>query len=358
MNPRMYILAVALLLLLLVLGEVCHQKYYTRPLLFTELPFDLGFLQKQYDYQFGSFLIKKDSFYLLVFMDKNKKVNLYNTSIGQIEDSIDLSKYVDGLQFYSAKIINDRLYFLDIDHKSLFLFQISTKRIPCLDTLYHFDSILNWNKYYIRCQARNVFEVKGSQLFLAYGIFNAPSCIDSTAYLEIDLSRSKEHLLVKKVFAYPAEYNRNYHYKTDTWLRFNEKNDKFVGFANNNTIYRSSPGEIGYNKTCFERQSTSRAFDWNKINNLSYIRWFVLTDESNENVVVLNNNTLLLIKRLQKTTLDDENNFEYYILDQDLHTISHNSFQNGIHPWFCYAYKNGFLVAGDKLNKAYYYEAY
>src|SRR5690242_6526697 len=142
MNPRIYIMAVAVLLLMLLLGEICHQKYYTRPLHVTELPFNLGFLRKGYDPQFGSFLVKKDSSYLLVFMDKNKKVNSFNLSAGRVEDSIDLSKYANDLQFYAAKILNDRLFFLDIDHKSLYVFQISAKRIPCLDTVYHFDSIL------------------------------------------------------------------------------------------------------------------------------------------------------------------------------------------------------------------------
>jgi len=218
--------------------------------------------------------------------------------------------------------------------------------------------MLDWKNYYLRCQARNVFEVKGNQLFLAYGIYNARSCLDTAAYLEIDLSKPNDHLLINKVFSYPKEYYRSYHYKTDTWLRFEDSSDQYIGFANNNTLYKASSSESGYSTISFEKQSAFRAFNWSRVNNLAYIRWFVITDESNDNAVILNNNTLLIIKRLRRNEITEECEYEYYILDRNMNTIHHNSFQQSIHPWFCYAWKNGFLVFSKKLDKAFYYETY
>ena len=358
MNPKKYILTVSLLLLLLVIAETCRMKYFTKPLKYSELPFSLAPYKDKIDPQFGSFLWQEDSTFYFVFLDDHRKLNFYNAGDKTIAGIIDMEKYLKGLRLFCCRIIGKQLWLFDCDHKSLLQFNFPDKNNISLANTYSLDSLLNWKHYFLRYQYRNLFEVKDSLLFLSYGIFDRSTYdLDSTAWLMLNLFRPDDHYQLKKIFRYPDDYQKGWHYNTDTWLRFPGENTVLSGFASDNLLYKWLPAQNIFTENRFDAAADFRKFNWNKINDLSYIRWYIFTDECNDNVITLNNNSLLVLKRLPRSEIADACRYEYYVLDDNLAVTSHNEFRQEIHPYFCYPWRQGFMIFAEDLSKAYYYAA-
>src|SRR5215831_7608888 len=358
MNFRIYLLTVTLLLALLVIGEIVNQKHYTRPLPHTEIPFRLDTLKDKMDPRFGSFLRNNDSSCEFIFLDYEMNINFYNPSLNTFRKS-DMSPHLKNLKLFSARLINNLLYLLDCDHKTFSVFNVGDSNRPTPLHVWDLNNILNWNQYYLRFQYRNLFEIRDSLLYLSYGRYNTDACcLDTTAWLMLNLADERHNFSVKKIFPYPSEFLKGEHYNLNTWICFPGNNMLCAGFHACNRLYRCMPGQTVFFVSEFERHSWYRKFEREKLNNLGYIRWHTFTDESNENAIILNNGTLLIIKRLRREEIKDISKYEYYLLDSTFSLLSHNTFQQAIHPGFCYAWKKGFLVLTENLDKAFYYEAY
>jgi hypothetical protein len=287
--------------------------------------------------------------------------------IGSLEDSlaavqkIQLSYLVPFIdkELYSLSMNNDTFNLFISEQKMLYRFCLNEQFKISYFKTFDFKKVINEKKYFFRFNVAQGFKIIPPYAYIPFGSTSSwNDFMDKKAYFKISLVDSICKPI--KVFNTCKEYLSNLRNNKDTYLV--ELNDKSCVYMYR-TVDRLSVFNLDMNETTtaeikFNPASEYINFDYSQTKDLGYVRWYEITNESNEAVLKTNDGKIVVMKRVKREKIADSTHYEYLIIDpsKNYSVTSFARFQNNIYPQYSYPYKKGFIVFDENLIKAYYYE--
>lgn len=310
------------------------------------------------DNYFDIHLYSGNSGYGLVSMNENRDILFYSFEKKK-SVTLPINKYFPNSKTLPANLIRDTLFLIDYDNKYLLQFKIKYDSVLFIKK-YKLHECLNLDKYFLDPQYFDIMQIMNGDVYFSYGsLFKNNYYRDIFSYFKIPIAQLDKCESISAIKCFPTAnaYRKGRFRNNFSFLR--EINDSICvyGFAFVDSLYLWNYNRLKLSKgVLFNKNSKFRKFQWKKIYDLGYVRWYDATTE--ENIKILSvNNKILLIKRVARNNLFDQPQYEYYLFDNMLNIITHNQFEHTINEKYCFEYENGFLIFDKNLLHAYYYPA-
>lgn len=122
------------------------------------------------------------------------------------------------------------------------------------------------------------------------------------------------------------------------------------------SIYKADADGRVLAAAALEQNQRFDAFDWSKETNLSYVRKYSMETEMNERIEMIQDKWLVICKKLHRDHYTDSQYYKYFVLDTDLRVQYADTIRPACYPTMLTPWRSGFLMLGDSLKKAVYYE--
>lgn len=204
---------------------------------------------------------------------------------------------------------------------------------------------------------RKMFEVllndKGTSLLISYAIHSAPK----TSYRDVSanfLLLTPTYLPVK-IGKYPKDYFKNMKYYYSPLFTSDKRKYIYYTFELSDSIYKIDK-EGNVIKSANLNGEGFLKFNWKKEMDLSYVRQYTEETERNEKIFLLKSGNIVVLKKLPKKGILTQTQYKYIVLDSNLNSMYNDTIRHYCYPWFISDYKDGFVLLGDSLKYAHYYE--
>lgn len=243
-------------------------------------------------------------------------------------------------------------YAYNLDRNMLEIYRIINNRLQLTDSA-KFGSYDPKNIFLRRSMFEPLISDSAKNLVLSFALHNNPK----TSYRDINagflvLGTEKEPV---KMGRFPADYFEKPKYYYSNLFTGDKKEFIYYTFELHDSVYKTdrygnniASGKLG--------DEVFKSFDWRKEMDLAYVRKYSEETERNERIFLLKRNRLLVLKKLPKTGVLTRPVYRYMVLDSNLNTRYADTVRHYCYPWFVSDYKNGFVLLGDSLKSAYYYE--
>ena len=122
------------------------------------------------------------------------------------------------------------------------------------------------------------------------------------------------------------------------------------------SVYKAGPDGRVLAAAPLEQNRRFDAFDWSKEKNMGYIRKYSMETEQNERIELLQDKWIVICKKLHRDHYTDHQYYKYFVLDTSLQVRYADTIRPACYPTMLTGCQKGFLMLGDSLKKAVYYE--
>lgn len=254
-------------------------------------------------------------------------------------------------------VYHNQIFFLATRFGVLYIYDIDANYNLHLIKKINLIKYLKENSLFIRFVYNQGLKVFGDNVYIPFG--KSSSWRNFThKYCYIKLNYTSNNMNFETVFETLPIYRKGMRHNKDTYLNEISNANLFIYsfrtydridfFDRNNKIYK----RISYSNNNF-------FLDFNKkeSTDLSYVRYYETTNESNE-AILTTDKKIIILKRKKKDKILAPNTYQYIILNgsKDFEKNYDYTFPFPIDPYFSFSYKKGFVVFADNLKGAFYYE--
>jgi hypothetical protein len=256
--------------------------------------------------------------------------------------------------FLLSVIKGNELVVLHADTKELSIYQIDSSLNIKFSKKYNVGNFLKKSEM-INCGAQTTnFDFQFPTLYLNYYKGKSLNYIDKYSVLffsVLDSNHTRSHAI-----SYPENYHIERVYNSaplftlinDTTLAYCFMGSDKIG------VFNTISGISTVND--IEHECKFVKFDKSKEQNLAYVQKYSETNEGNKRLLPGSNGEILVFKQLQKSRRSDSTKLQCFIFDQGLLTQKKIDFKYAVCPLLIFAFKKGFLLFSESIEKAYYYE--
>ena len=278
------------------------------------------------------------------FFDVN--VNIQQTPIAAIASSKML-----------FTIYRNQIFFLSTRYGILYIYNITHNFSIEFYKKIDLSNYLKENSFFVRFIIEQGLQIIDSTAYIPYGKSSSWNHFtDRYCYIKVDLKEKGQSL--QKVFETLPEYRKGERHNKDTYIQeLTPRDTGIYSFRTFDRIDLFDKNSTVFKRIIFSSNANFLVFNQNEDNDLSYVRRYELTNETNE-AVLTNDRKIIIIKREKKSKLIDADTYRYIILDatHNFQKIFDRKFDYPIDPYFSFSYKKGFVVFAESLKEAYYYE--
>lgn len=327
----------------------------------TELRYDSVYffpkneIPKTTDPNFGVHLYEAVDTAFIFALNKERNISYYSINKEQ-KGEIPFSDKISACKYVPATLNNQDLYVQDFKGHRLLQFTVNAFSITSSDT-FSLNWDIDWNNFFFNPQYYQSFEIIDSSIYASYGKISRESYFrDTFAYLKMALYKSANTQKIIKWLPMPKDYLQGKYRNSYTFLKRINDSLCFYCFEDGDSIFTYNlPNGRRQRAISIGASSNYRKFNFKKVYDLAYVRWYDGTTGENSKVLV-NAGRILLLKRLIRESLKDTIKYEYYLFDSNLNLLKHNLLKHSINPSYCFSFRNGFLLLNDTLEKGYYYD--
>lgn len=189
-------------------------------------------------------------------------------------------------------------------------------------------------------------------VYLRYGLRSAKKYIDSTAYVKYNINTGS----YDKIIRYPSCFNNCSVYDYNSNIAVTNKGVYCLFKWHDDVLAYQPGGTLPAAEKRLQHDCRLKPFDMSRQSNLAYVRKYVATSESNNQLLADRSNNIFISKQLQREDLQSPLVNEFFVFDKDLRQINNFKSPAPVYPYAFFNYQQGFLFFNDSLSKAFYYE--
>ncbi len=256
---------------------------------------------------------------------------------------------------YEVTLNDSLIYILDITSRRLNTYLLSPERITRISQR-NIAGLMrgkNFNQY-----QQPTFEVAEPYIYVRYRTTEPKNnFLAATACIVGRDNGSGEFTVVDSILHHPKRYRNGKSYYTDSYIKSVDDSLLLYGFSFFDSIYLYNRNSKQFmKKGVLSNVSDFLDYDQSKNMDLAYVRMYSVTNSNNFKFVYNKNTKNILVLRGMKTEkITDTKKIEYFCLNGNLQVMRDSILTHPIHPEFCFAYKQGFLLFTNTLENAYYY---